>query len=157
MTQLWESPKHIFWNKSSLRTVTLCLRTYFVIKPEISHKTYMLKNNIDLSLAICGLQPSETDVLTQIMAGMIVLTQERALGWAEWDLNAVPFGRGLQGLCRRDSKAMLSASAWIAVGVRKHASEGCREQYIQTGPVLEKEHVCLGDMQSCLETVHMPP
>jgi len=68
-----------------------------------------------------------------------------------------PFGRGLQGLCRRDREAMLSASAWIAVGVRKHTGGDFRQQYMQTGLVSEKEHVCLGYMQSCLETLHMPP
>lgn len=40
----------------------------------------MLKNNIDLSLIMCGSQPSETDILAQIVAGMIFLTQERVLG-----------------------------------------------------------------------------
>ena len=85
MTQSWENPRYIFWNKSSLRIVTWCLRTYFVIKPEISHKTYTLKNYIGLSLTLCGSQPSEIDISQQVW---FFLTQDRALGWVEWDLNA---------------------------------------------------------------------
>lgn len=62
--------------------------------------------------------------------------------------------KGLQGVCRRDCKAMLSISAWIAVGIKKHTGEDFRQQYVQTGPVSDKEYVCSGYIHSCLGTLH---
>lgn len=42
---------------------------------------------------------------------------------------------------------MLSISAWIAVGIRTYIGEDFRQQYLQTGPVSDKEYVCTGYMQ----------
>lgn len=52
---------------------------------------------------------------------------------------------------------MLSTSAWIAVGVRKHTGEDFRQQYMQERTSL-REGTCLVRIHAeLLETLYIPP